>query len=477
MKNLSRLLLAMLLVLGFSNSYAQDENNPWAVSFGVNAVNVYPVGEDAPQGDYFDEFFNVEDHWNILPSLSSLTVSKYLSNGFTVGVTGSINKITKWGQFGNDVPSVKVDDLNYYGIDANVRYSFSDLLNCTTIEPFLGVGGGYTWMGEGEYNTFASGEGTSNDVGAGTLNGIVGLNYWFTETIGVSVSTTYKHSFEDYLTTHWQHYAGVTVKFGGKDTDDDGIYDKNDACPEVWGLEAFDGCPDTDGDGIEDSKDDCPNEAGLAEFNGCPDTDGDGVVDGDDNCPTVAGLKELAGCPDADGDGVADGDDNCPNEAGPAANSGCPWPDTDGDGVLDKDDKCPNEAGTVANNGCPEINPAPEVVDALNTYARSILFDTGKASFKQGTDEVLAAMVVIFKEYPRADFAIEGHTDSVGAKSSNQALSERRANAVRDYLISNGISADRLTAAGYGEDRPIATNDTRAGRKENRRVEVVLLKK
>jgi len=83
-------------------------------------------------------------------------------------------------------------------------------------------------------------------------------------------------------------------------------------------------------------------------------------------------------------------------------------------------------------------------------------------------------MVVIFKEYPRADFSIDGHTDSVGPKGSNQALSERRANAVRDYLIANGIDADRLTAVGYGEDNPIANNRTRAGRKENRRVEVKL---
>ncbi|MCL4143021.1 UNVERIFIED_CONTAM: hypothetical protein GTU68_031460 [Idotea baltica] len=83
-------------------------------------------------------------------------------------------------------------------------------------------------------------------------------------------------------------------------------------------------------------------------------------------------------------------------------------------------------------------------------------------------------MTAIFKEYPRANFAIEGHTDSVGSKSTNQALSDRRANAVRDYLIANGIAADRLTAAGYGEDNPIANNKTRAGRKENRRVEVKL---
>ena len=472
MKNLSRLLLAMLLVLGFSNTYAQDENNPWAISFGVNAVDVYPVGEDAPQGDYFDEFFNVEDHWNILPSLSSISVSKYISSGFTVGVTGSINKISKWGEFGNDNPSVKVDDLSYYGIDGTVKYSFSELLKCKTFEPFIGVVGGYTWMGEGEFNTFSTREGSSDNVGAGTINGTLGFNYWFTENVGLSISTTYKHSFEEYLTKHFQHYAGVTVKFGGKDTDEDGIYDKDDACPEVWGLEAFMGCPDSDGDGIEDSKDDCPNEAGLAEFNGCPDTDGDGVPDKDDKCPTVAGLKALAGCPDADGDGVTDADDACPDVAGPAANKGCPWPDRDGDGVLDKDDLCPDEKGTVANDGCPEL---PEAVKkALNAYAKTILFDTGKASIKSQSAGVLNDIIGILNEYATSKFNIEGHTDSVGSDKLNQKLSEDRAASVKDYLVANGIDAARLTSRGYGESKPLDTNDTKAGRANNRRVEINL---
>jgi outer membrane protein OmpA-like peptidoglycan-associated protein len=197
-------------------------------------------------------------------------------------------------------------------------------------------------------------------------------------------------------------------------------------------------------------------------------------MDKDDNCPNTAGLKSLAGCPDADGDGVADGDDNCPNEAGPAANNGCPWPDTDGDGILDKDDKCPNEAGVAANNGCPEVKPTEEVMETLNSYSRSILFQSGKASFQKQTDQVLQAMVAIFKQYPQANFSIEGHTDSDGSRKMNQSLSERRANAVRDYLIANGISADRLTAKGFGEDNPIANNNTRAGKKENRRVEVKL---
>lgn len=462
MKNLSRLLFAMLLLLGFSNTYAQDENNPWAISFGVNAVDLYPVGENAPQGEFFDEFFNATDHWNVLPSLSTVSVSKYLNNSFSIGATASVNKIEKIGQT-LGVPSVTVAEMSYYGLDGIVKYSFSDLLNFKTVEPYLGVGGGYTWIDE---------------IGAGTLNGSFGLNFWLTDNIGLNVQSTYKHAFEDYLSKHFQHSAGLTVKFGGKDTDGDGIYDKEDACPEVPGLEAYNGCPDADGDGIEDSKDSCPNEAGLAEFNGCPDSDGDGIADKDDKCPTVAGLKTLAGCPDADADGVADGDDKCPSEAGPAANNGCPWGDVDGDGILDKDDKCPKVVGVAANNGCPEVIAAPTaaVMATLNNYARTILFASAKSSFKQETYPVLQAITTILKEYPESSFTLEGHTDSDGPKASNQLLSERRANAVRDYLITNGVSAQRLVAAGFGEDYPIDANTTRAGKKNNRRVEVKLRK-
>jgi outer membrane protein OmpA-like peptidoglycan-associated protein len=448
MKNLSRLFFAMLLLLSF-NAKAQDDNNPWAIGIGVNAVDFYPTGEDAPLGGYFDEFFNFGDHYNMVPSLSSIWVSRYLSDGFSLTVASSLNKIEHFGD-------ASADDLSYYGIDGTIKYNF---LKSTIFDPYLGVGGGYTWVDE---------------IGAGTLNGTLGFNVWFSENVGLSIQTSYKHAFEDYLSSHFQHTAGLVIKFGGKDTDGDGIYDKDDACPDVPGLEAFNGCPDSDGDGIEDAKDDCPNEAGLAEFNGCPDADGDGVPDKNDDCPTVPGLKTLAGCPDADGDGVADNKDNCPNIAGPAANNGCPWPDRDGDGVLDKDDKCPDEVGTVANNGCPEIKPTAEVMATLNSYARTILFDTGKSTFKKETAPVLEAMTAIFKEYPKADFTIEGHTDSVGSNKSNQLLSERRAHAVRDYLIANGINADRLTAAGFGEDQPIDDNSTAAGRKNNRRVEVKL---
>lgn len=452
MKQLSRILVVGLLVLGFNNIQAQDENNPWQASLGVNAIDVYPTNASNasyPTGTLFSEYFNVNDHWNILPSVSYVSLSRYVGDGFSVGVRGSLNRISKLGD-------VEVDDLSHYAVDGTIKYN---LLKGTKIDPFVEFGGGYTWVDE---------------IGAGTVNGGIGLNYWFTDFIGLTVQTQYKHAFEDYGVRHFQHLAGISIRFGGTDTDGDGIYDKDDACPEVAGLEAFNGCPDADGDGIEDSKDSCPNEPGSKEMNGCPDSDGDGVADKDDACPNEAGLAALSGCPDADGDGVADKDDECPSEAGPSENNGCPWPDSDGDGVLDKDDQCPDVAGTVANNGCPEVTE--EVQKQLNDYARTILFDTGKASLKPETTRVFVDIIRILNEYPNARFTVEGHTDSVGSAKLNQELSDKRANSVRDFLIEEGIDASRLQAIGYGEDRPIASNNTRAGRTQNRRVEINLIK-
>ena len=452
MKHLSKLLVVALVFVGINSIQAQDENNPWQVSIGVNAIDTYPTNDENnpfSSTTLFDEYFNVSDHWNILPSVSYVAVSKYVGDGFSVGARGSLNRIEKLGDF-------EVDDLSHYAIDGTIKYN---ILKNTTIDPFVEVGGGYTWVDE---------------IGAGTVNGGVGVNFWFSDNLGLTLQTQYKHAFEDYLVKHFQHMAGISIKFGGTDTDGDGIYDKDDACPEVAGLEAFNGCPDSDGDGIEDAKDSCPNEAGSKEMNGCPDSDGDGVADKDDACPNEAGLPALAGCPDADGDGVADKDDECPNEAGPAANNGCPWPDTDGDGVLDKDDQCPEVAGTVANKGCPEVTE--EVQKQLNDYARTILFDTGKSSIKAESTSVMVDIIQILNEYPTAKFTVEGHTDSVGSDKLNQKLSEERANSVRDFLIDKGIDSSRLSAIGYGEEKPIATNNTRAGRAQNRRVEINLVK-
>lgn len=476
MKHLNKLLVAVMMVMGLS-SHAQDSNNPWAISFGVNAVDTRTsAGGGKNWADrHFSQPFAVKDNWNILPSVSYLSVSKYIGDNFSFGLAGSVNKIDKYvrfspGTLGSDSRGYLVSnpgDLMYYGVDATIKYSFMNLIKSKVIDPSLSVGGGYTFFGDSSY---------------GTLNPGAGLTFWFTDNVGLELSTRYKKSFGEReeangtpdAPSHFQHSAGLIFKFGGKDTDGDGIFDKDDACPDVAGLKEFNGCPDTDGDGIQDSADSCPDVAGLAALNGCPDTDGDGIADKDDECPEVAGPVSLKGCPDTDGDGVADKNDKCPTVAGPRENAGCPWPDTDGDGVLDKDDKCPQVRGTVANQGCPEVSE--EVMKTLNNYGKVILFDSGKSTFQQGTYTVLQSITAILKEYPNSKFQIEGHCDSDGSNELNQTLSENRAHAVVNYLIENGIAEDRLKHTGFGETKPIASNKTAKGKAENRRVEISLIK-
>ncbi len=267
--------------------------------------------------------------------------------------------------------------------------------------------------------------------------------------------------------------AGIAGLNGCPDKDGDGVTDGEDECPEIAGIKALAGCPDTDSDGIADQKDECPNEPGPMDNNGCPrakDADMDGIPDNLDNCPEVAGVASANGCPDKDGDGVADKDDECPDNAGPSDTNGCP--DTDNDGVLDRIDKCPEQAGPVANNGCPELSE--EDKEVLNFAVQAVQFETASSTLKSESYDVLNKIVDIMKRNPAHKLTISGHTDSVGSSSDNQRLSENRARACYDYLLSKGVKAYRMTYKGFGETVPIADNKYKAGRDKNRRVEFLL---
>ncbi len=470
MKNLKKILFVFLIVFTVNSLQAQDQNNPWAFGFGTNAVDFFPTNHPSitnasgETSGWLDEFGNAKDHYNFLSSpISRIHVGKYIADGFSLGAGLSFNSIEQVGEMSQSAKS-------YIGLDMDIKYDLNNVIgDLKWFDPYASIGGGYTLI---------------DDEGNGTLNGGLGLNVWFTENLGLNIQTNYKHSFDDTRQLpHFQHALGVVLKFGGVDTDNDGIYDKDDACPEVFGLKAFNGCPDTDGDGIKDSEDNCINEVGTAAMNGCPDTDGDGIADKDDACPAVTGSKANNGCPDTDRDGVIDSKDNCPKVKGAKANKGCPWPDTDGDGVLDKDDNCPKVVGIKANKGCPEVKVVKpvEVITAaakeeLDAYAKTIYFNSSKSSFKSGVRPKLDLIYEIMKKFPNANFSIDGHTDSQGSNALNKALSERRAAAVKVYLIGRGLSSSRLSSYGFGEDYPIDTNKTSKGRANNRRVEIRLVK-
>ena len=298
----------------------------------------------------------------------------------------------------------------------------------------------------------------------------IGINIWFIEKLGVNFQGAYDYNwdFNDYM-----HYSiGLVTRFGKvKDQDGDGIIDKRDLCPEVYGLAEFDGCPDTDGDGIPDNDDACPQVAGLAEFNGCPDTDGDGIIDQKDECPQVGGLAEFNGCPDKDGDGIPDHLDNCPDIAGLAEFNGCP--DNDGDGVPDHLDKCPNEAGPASKKGCPLPVIVPvEVKELIGFNTEDIEFEISSSTILKESFDELDNIVKIMNDYPDTRFTIYGYTDITGPKDFNLKLSKERANSVKKYFTNKGIDPSRLEANGFGIQNPIAPNNTREGQAKNRRVEI-----
>lgn len=264
-----------------------------------------------------------------------------------------------------------------------------------------------------------------------------------------------------------------------KDEDHDGVVDAQDRCPGTPSGVTVDatGCSkDGDGDGVVDDQDKCPNTPAGTEVNaaGCPrDSDGDGVLDPQDKCPnTPAGAAvDVTGCPkDNDHDGVTDALDKCPNTpAGTTVDeTGCPR-DTDADGVSNANDKCPNTPVglKVDATGCPALFVAgPRLV------LQGVNFETGRATLLPESMVTLDRVAASLNNLPNVNVEVSGHTDSKGGHAMNVRLSEARAKAVRDYLISKGVDATRVTAVGYGPDKPLQSNATVDGRSANRRVEL-----
>ena len=287
--------------------------------------------------------------------------------------------------------------------------------------------------------------------------------------------------------TNVQVLFGLGWGSGGDpvDTDGDGVRDRKDDCPDTPRGATVDekGCPkDSDGDGVMDGIDKCPDtpDGVLVDAKGCPvDSDGDGVFDGPDKCPDTpkGATVDAKGCPkDSDGDGVLDGIDKCPDTPrGVKVDAkGCPVDvDSDGDGVVDRLDKCPDtpKGVKVDATGCPVAAKLFEEEKAT-LVLQGVNFETNSAVLTAGSASVLNKVVESLKAWPKVRVEVAGHTDSVGTAAYNKTLSDKRAEAVRAFLEAAGISASRMEANGYGEEKPIADNSTKAGKAANRRVEL-----
>ena len=432
-------LKSFLLITFFSifvfHSTAQTSENPWAISVGVDLINLQ--GEDLDSGINF--------------GAPALSLSRYIGAGFSIGTQYSLNNVEN-----------NSDELKYSSFDGVLKYNLSD----GKILPYLFAGYGFSKFSDEleKKGMFPSSETTRTALGG------VGVDFELNDKFSVKVSTSYRSDIEGDGYNHLQHIVGLSYKFGAGDADKDGVSDEKDTCPDVPGLKEFNGCPDTDGDGIPDDKDRCPEEAGTEALQGCPDGDGDGVADIDDICPDEAGSAEMNGCPDTDEDGLADNEDRCPETAGDIDNGGCPWTDTDGDGVPDKDDKCPDVIGTVANSGCPK-EPAG-LVEFIGSENNKILFAASSSRLDSGDKQTLDSLKDLLDQYPNTNIVVEGYASSDGSSKYNMKLSVQRAASVKAYLESVGVNAARLKIVGFGESKLSGDNNTVKGRAESRKAKI-----
>ena len=265
------------------------------------------------------------------------------------------------------------------------------------------------------------------------------------------------------------------------DSDGDGIVDRLDQCSSTASGSKVDahGCVikmDADGDGVADKMDQCPNTpAGVAtDSKGCElDSDNDGIVDRLDSCKdSVADVTvDVKGCEiDSDSDGIVDRLDQCPVTVKSATvdAKGCEI-DSDNDGIVDSRDQCSNTAtGTnVDNKGC-------ELEEII--ILKNVTFGSGSSELAGDSKTELDDVAITLKRNSELSIEIGGYTDNRGSVGFNTRLSQQRANSVKAYLVSQGVNSANLKAVGFGPQNPVTTNETAAGRAENRRVELHILK-
>ena len=477
-------LLLILFVLGLSCfSYAQSNGYKANNSLSGLVVFTGEGGLTLGQTDYSGTKINYLGKGSIeyilqSESKSNLSIKLFGGGGF---LSGTSTRLT---------PSELNTAFNFIGGGLSFITQISDV-----VYPYIGLGASYMWVSPKD-NT---GKIITPKFKILGLNGDLGFRFMINRAwsinVGVGAITGAEDANDDKIDgqVFGQHKdwiftgtIGVSFYIGrDKDSDNDGIYDSNDMCPNTptgVKVDQF-GCPiDSDNDGVPDYLDKCDaTSVGVkVDASGCAlDSDNDGVPDYLDKCAETPARVQTDenGCPmDSDGDGVPDYLDKCAGTPPYVKVDlyGCPL-DADHDGVPDYLDKCPNTiVGTkVDSSGCPRRTIEKEI-SAL-TLGVDAAFNTGESELLPGAYRNLIALAVTLKDHPNYKAEINGYTDSIGKAEANLILSQKRAQAVADFLVSQGIDRKRLEIIAHGEADPIASNTTATGRAQNRRVEIRLI--
>ena len=408
MKNLKLGITALALSFA-STAFAQTTSNPWLIGVGAHAEN--HLGVDSNKSwekttPFSKDGLFVMNNFTITPPLSKLTVARNLNKYFVLDWQTTVGNV--------DNKRVGMGKEFFLQTGLGLQFKLAGFWNEESwFDPYLRVGANYL---RHDYTGTGLTNGNGDAVGANHFTAAfgAGLNLWLTKNFGLGLQGDLVNTPGDKtnVPNFVQASASINFRFGNNDRDKDGIKDKDDACPDVFGL---------------------------AQFQGCPDTDGDGIADKDDNCPEVAG---------------------------PVENNGCPWPDTDNDGVLDKDDACPTVPGLPEYNGCPK----PTAV-AVTEEFKDLLFDFNKATIQPGSTHKLDKAAEIIKSAPAENFVVVGTTDAKGSAAYNLNLSRQRAAAVVKALEARGVNPAQLKSIGIGsQEATVPATASDAERQVDRKV-------
>ncbi|MBN2801876.1 MAG: OmpA family protein [Deltaproteobacteria bacterium] len=366
-----------------------------------------------------------------------------------------------------------------YGEKNFVSANFNDIESA----PLLFNGGAKFNIKKDFTISLAAGGGIISGIGVPQVQGMLGFNW---------ALTTKKDPNAFLQVSEW-------------DIDGDTIDNDVDECPkqpeDIDEFQDEDGCPDldNDNDGIEDGYDSCPNEPedkdNFRDEDGCPDLDHDedGIKEPADKCPNKAedydGFEDEDGCPEKDNDldGIEDKMDDCPLLKEDMDNfqdeDGCPDIDNDVDGVSDAFDKCPDEPETLNgkddNDGCPDKNRAlVTIVNNQFVLSEAIIYKkkSDKFSLTEDIKTQLNIIAQVLKSNTTWKLSIDTYTDSMGKEDANKELTVNRADIIKNMLIESGVETDRINTTGHAADNPVESNDTKAGRDANNRVEFNIIR-
>ncbi len=420
----SYIIISLLLIT--TNSFSQYNENKWIISASFDAVDLFPTGPkiDAPyypQGEFFEDLFNVSDHWNF--GGPSISISKLIYKGLYFGAEMSLNKIKKIeGQDNIDYP--------YYAGQVFLKKTF---YSTKKIRPFIKFGYGVSGIDRGLFGDTIP----FSQYFSKTLSPGIGVQFRITDHFGFEISSSFNKAIDINGITHLRHKASIYLGIGDRDKDGDGIINRKDKCPKTPGILEFNGCPDSDSDGIPDLEDKCPNEPGEKLNEGCPEKDE--VLNENKIIPNKNKEIQL-------------------EVVSPtfSVNS------------TNTKEKSENKVSEDV------LGISSSITDKINEN-RIIYFPAVSTKILGKKNLVkLKSIINLLSKEQDLRVLLQGHSSDDGDSFLNLNLSRDRANSIKRTLIDSGIDPDRIEIKALGEEEPIFDNKSFNGRGFNRCVLITI---